>query len=64
MKLGQCKTPGCPVRLVHARSLCRACHARLTYAVRKGETTWRDLEAAGLCAAPKRVDIVLRKGVR
>jgi hypothetical protein len=44
----------CRERLAHARGACGRCHSRHKKAVARGQTTWADLEAAGLVrpAAP------------
>jgi hypothetical protein len=37
----------CRERLARSRGLCPACYDRAARAVRAGETTWAELEAAG-----------------
>ena len=41
-----CLRPGCEHEAL-SRGLCRSCYAAAAACVRRGQTTWKDLEAAG-----------------
>lgn len=43
-----CLTPGCD-KIRQSLGLCSSCYSRLHRQVRRGQTTWACLEAAGRC---------------
>lgn len=53
-----CLTKGCGAQ-ARARGLCERCYAAARRTVRRGDTSWRKLEARGM-AAPERSTVEIR----
>ena len=53
----RCVNPGCeyehPRATVPGRGLCQHCYGNFSNAIKRGETTWKKLERAGVCKVMK-----------